>query len=226
MHFCLSVLSKKILNLIWYHFYFFKNRSELIIEYEDLSKNALYLFQMGFDVMLMLLTCVAASTDVISYFRLGNVFTANMTGNAILLGLSVEKGALSISLLRLSSLLGFIIGVFIGSLIVTNKKKEWLYNVKLVIAVESFIIGALAIIWLLHAVPLKNEILYIAILLSSVSMGMQSAAIWHLGIPGIATTFLTGNITSIALNTVNGWRVGFKKRIKNEISDNAPFRKI
>ena len=178
-----------------------------------------------FDVMLMLLTCVAASTDVISYFRLGNVFTANMTGNAILLGLSIGKGELSISLLRLSSLLGFIIGVFAGAIIVTNKKKEWPYSVKFVIAIESVIIGALAAIWLLHSIPLKNEILYIAILLSAVSMGMQSAAIWHLGIPGIVTTFLTGNITSIALNTVNGWEVGFKKRIKNEIPDNPSVPK-
>lgn len=178
-----------------------------------------------FDVMLMLLTCVAASTDVISYFRLGNVFTANMTGNAILLGLSIGKGELSTSLMRLSSLLGFIIGVFAGAIIVINKKKEWPYNVKLVIGIESVIIGALAVIWLFHSIPLKNGILYIAILLSAISMGMQSAAVWHLGIPGIVTTFLTGNITSIGLNTVNGWRFGFKKRIKNEIPDNPPVPK-
>lgn len=172
-----------------------------------------------FDLMLMLLACVAGSTDVISYYRLGNVFTANMTGNVILLGLSIGNGELHTSLLRLASLAGFIIGVFISALIVEldDEKKEWSYYVKLAIAIESSIICVLALIWLMHDGSLENEILYIAVLLSAISMGLQSAAIWHLDIPGVVTTFMTGNITSIGLNTVRGWKQGFKKRIKNKI---------
>ncbi|HUZ60451.1 MAG TPA: YoaK family protein [Hanamia sp.] len=76
-----------------------------------------------FDIILMLLACVAGSTDILSYFRLGHAFTANMIGNMVLLGISIGKGALSTSLYRFASLVGFFIGVFIGALIVVQKKR-------------------------------------------------------------------------------------------------------
>ena len=57
--------------------------------------------------MLVLLACVAGSVDVMSYYRLGNVFTANMTGNTVLLGLSIGQGNVASSLHRLAALAGF-----------------------------------------------------------------------------------------------------------------------
>lgn len=177
-----------------------------------------------FDVMLMLLACVAGSTDIISYYRLGHVFTANMTGNVILLGISIGQGELSTSLYRVASFAGFFAGVFIGALIVENRreKKNWAYFVMVAIVVEGIIIATLAIIWLTHLGPLANSILYIAILLSAISMGIQSAAIWHLDIPGVVTTFITGNITSIGMSAIKGLRLGFKKEIKTE-DTSIPF---
>ena len=173
-----------------------------------------------FDVMLMLLACVAGSTDIISYYRLGHVFTANMTGNVILLGISIGQGELFTSLYRVASLAGFFVGVFIGALIVENKnkKRKWPYFVMIAIVVESAIIATLAIIWLAHNGPLENSILYIAILLSAISMGIQSATIWHLDIPGVVTTFITGNITSIGMSTIKGLRRGFKKNVRTSTS--------
>ncbi len=167
-----------------------------------------------FDAMLMLLAGVAGSTDILSYYRLGHVFTANMTGNLILLGISIGQGELSTSLYRLTSFAGFILGVFIGSLIVVNRKREWSYYITIAMTIESVLIGTLAILWLVHSGPLTNSLLYIGILLSAISMGIQSAAIWHLDIPGVVTTFITGNITSIGMSAVNGLRNGFKKNVK------------
>ncbi len=180
-------------------------------QYQKIKSNP----SLWFDATLMLLACVAGSTDILSYFRLGNVFTANMTGNIILLGISIGQGALSTSLYRLISLFGFIMGVFIGALIVVNKKRGWLYNVTIAVGIESIMIGSLTIIWLLHSKPLESTVLYIGILLSAVSMGIQSAAIWHLKIPGVVTTFLTGNITSLATSLTRGLRQGFTKKIKS-----------
>lgn len=179
-----------------------------------------------FDAMLMLLAGVAGSTDILSYYRLGHVFTANMTGNLILLGISIGQGELSTSLYRLTSLAGFIVGVFIGSFIVVNRKREWNYYITIAVIVESIIIGTLAIIWLAHTGPLKNSILYVGILLSAISMGIQSAAIWHLNIPGVVTTFISGNITSIGMSAVKGLRGGFKKNIKAQNIESLYVKKL
>jgi uncharacterized membrane protein YoaK (UPF0700 family) len=174
-----------------------------------------YSSSVWFDTMLILLACVAGSIDVISYYKLGHVFTANMTGNTILLGLSIGQGKVASSLHSLAALVGFIAGTFAGALIVENKKKGWSYYITLSIGIESFIIFILALMWFEQTIPLQNALLYISILLSAIAMGIQSATIRHLNIPGVVTTFITGTITSIGMSVVTGLRNGFKKKIKD-----------
>jgi len=163
----------------------------------------------------MLLAGVAGSIDVMSYYRLGHVFTANMTGNTILLGLSIGQGELSSSLHSLAALAGFLIGAFAGAFIVENTKKGWSYYITLSLTIESIFIAILAVIWFQQSKALDNNSLYIAILLSAIAMGMQSSTIRHLNIPGVVTTFITGTITSIGMSAIKGLRLGFKKRDKN-----------
>jgi uncharacterized membrane protein YoaK (UPF0700 family) len=178
-----------------------------------------------FDIMLILLASVAGSVDVMSYYRLDHVFTANMTGNTILLGLSIGQGRLSDSLHSLAALAGFFAGALIGSLIVENTKKAWSYYINLSLSIESFIIFLLALIWFEESNPLNSSILYISILLSAVAMGMQSATVRHLNIPGVVTTFITGTITSIGMSAVKGLRNGFKRKVKDGLPQSfAPKR--
>jgi uncharacterized membrane protein YoaK (UPF0700 family) len=174
-----------------------------------------YTSSVWFDVMLILLASVAGSIDVMSYYRLNHVFTANMTGNTILLGLSIGQGKLASSMHSLVALAGFFSGAFAGALIVENKKKGWSYYITLSVAIEAFIIFILALIWFKESTPLQNPVLYISILLSAIAMGIQSAAIRHLNIPGVVTTFITGTITSIGMSAVSGLRNGFKKKVKD-----------
>src|SRR5215207_9278092 len=44
------------------------------------------------DAMLVLLSAAAGCVDAVSYLSQGHIFTANMTGNPMLLGLSVGPG--------------------------------------------------------------------------------------------------------------------------------------
>ena len=46
----------------------------------------------GRDTMILILAWAAGSLDAIGYLGLGHVFTANMTGNAVLLGLALGQG--------------------------------------------------------------------------------------------------------------------------------------
>lgn len=185
--------------------------------------NTPYKSSAWFDIMLMMLAGVAGSIDVMSYFRLDHVFTANMTGNTILLGLSIGQGKLSSSLHSLAALAGFIIGALIGAFIVENKKKGWSYYITLSFAVESLIIALLAMIWL-QGRPPDGFLLYLAISLSAIAMGMQSATIRHLNIPGVVTTFITGTMTSIGMSAVKGLRQGFTKTDRS-LTDEIPVPK-
>jgi uncharacterized membrane protein YoaK (UPF0700 family) len=179
----------------------------------QLSSN-IHLKPLLFDIILVLLAAVAGSIDVISYFQF-HTFTANMTGNTILLGLSIGEGKLASSMHSMTALLAFIGGAFIGAFIVEKKDRGWSSNITRSIAVESIFIAAFSLLTLYHAPLLKNFILYISIILSAAAMGMQSAAMRHLKIPGVVTTFITGTVTSIAMSAVSGLRMGFKKHETN-----------
>lgn len=181
---------------------------------KNLHKSAIW-----FEIMLILLACVAGSLDVISYYKLDHVFTANMTGNTILLGLSIGQGKVASSLHSLAALAGFFTGAVIGAFIIENTKKGWSHYVTLSIAIETIIIFSLVVIWFYEGDKLSNFALYISIVLSAIAMGIQSAAIRHLNIPGVVTTFITGTITSIGVGAVSGLRNGFRKKIKEKFSE-------
>jgi uncharacterized membrane protein YoaK (UPF0700 family) len=169
-----------------------------------------------FELMLVLLACVAGSVDVMSYYRLGNVFTANMTGNTILLGLSIGQGNVASSLQRMAALAGFFSGALIGAYIIENTKNGWSHYITLSVAIETLIIFVLVVIWIKEEKITNNYVLYVSIILAGISMGIQSATIRHLNIPGIITTFLTGTITSLGMSTIKGIKGGFKKKIKKK----------
>ena len=181
-------------------------------------KSKLHKSAVWFDIMLVLLACIAGSVDVMSYYRLGHVFTANMTGNTILLGLSIGQGNLASSLHSLAALAGFFTGALIGAFIIENTEKAWSYYVTLSITVETIIIFILTFIWIQKTQVLNNDVLYFSIALSAIAMGIQSAAIRHLNIPGVVTTFLTGTITTIGMSVVKGIKRGFKKKTKEGIT--------
>jgi len=168
-----------------------------------------------FDVMLLLLAAVAGSIDVMSYYKLGHVFTANMTGNTILLGLSIGQGKLASSLHSLAALGGFFTGAFVGAFIVENTKRGWSYYITLSVSIECLIIFILVLIWFEEKEQMDNVVLYFSIVLSAIAMGIQSATVRHLNIPGVVTTFITGTITSIGMGAIKGLRSGFKKRVKD-----------
>lgn len=167
--------------------------------------------------MLILMASVAGSIDVISYYKLGHVFTANMTGNTILLGLSLGQGKLASSFHSLTALAGFFTGAIIGALIVENTKKGWSHYITLSVAVESFIILILVFIWFTDRDIGDNYILYISISLAAIAMGIQSATIKHLNIPGVVTTFITGTITSIGMDAISGFKSGFKRKVNKAL---------
>ena len=74
------------------------------------------------NIMLLLLCLTAGIVDVIGYLSIGHVFTANMTGNIVLLGLSIGNSLHATAVYSLIALFGFIIGVIISAAIVGTGK--------------------------------------------------------------------------------------------------------
>ncbi|HWO43776.1 MAG TPA: YoaK family protein [Candidatus Eisenbacteria bacterium] len=160
---------------------------------------------LGRESMLLILALAAGSVDAISYLGLGHVFTAMMTGNIVLLGLALAQGEVLAALRSILALIGFAAGVFIGAVFVERESgpREWPIAVTRSLAVETSILAlaAAATVVVDHTRPRLNSLL---IVLFAVAMGMQSAAVRRLGVPGIATTYITGTLTTLVVDLL-GW---------------------
>jgi uncharacterized membrane protein YoaK (UPF0700 family) len=184
---------------------------------------------LGRESMLLLLTLAAASVDAISYLGLGHVFTAMMTGNTVLLGLALAQGEALAALRSILALIGFTIGVFAGALIVDRESEpaEWPAAVTTALAFETLILAMFAAASTLFD-STRAVIIYLLIIMSAFAMGIQSAAVRRLGVPGIATTYITGTLTSLMIDLL-GWlrsitaRLPVSKTVKRDDLARIPW---
>jgi uncharacterized membrane protein YoaK (UPF0700 family) len=155
------------------------------------------IFPPGRDTMVLVLTWAASGVDAISYLGLGHVFTANMTGNAVLLGLAIGQGQGLAALRSIIALVGFAVGAALGAVIVEKGTypTDWPATVTRAMWMEGIILAVFGVTW--HLGARNGAILYALITLSALAMGIQSAAIRHLKVPGVATTYITGTLTSM-----------------------------
>ncbi|HTW88733.1 MAG TPA: YoaK family protein [Candidatus Binataceae bacterium] len=155
------------------------------------------------DKFLFLLAVTSGSADGWSFLRLGHAFVANMTGNTVLLGISIF-GKDGNVLHPLVSLAAYGVGVAAGSFLTRHVKPGsiWSKSVSLTLLLETLLLFAAAVGWIkIHAAPSRAESL---ILLGCVAtgIGLQSGALLPLRLPGIITTYITGTWTTFVSGLV------------------------
>jgi len=163
---------------------------------------------MGRNARLLLLTWAAGSVDAISYLGLDHVFAAMMTGNTVLLGLAIAEAHILAALRSILALGGFSLGVAIGAWVAGRDQKQgdWPSAVTRAIALEEIILGLFAVTWHLTSPPRSPSVVYALIVLLSLAMGIQSAAVQRLGVTGVMTTYITGTLTSLVVGIVGRLR--------------------
>jgi len=154
---------------------------------------------LGKRTMLLLLTLAAGSMDSISYLGLGRVFPAMMTGNVVFLGLTAGQGEYLAASRGFVALIGFSIGVITGAAVVEKKPREekWPLSVTWALILELWLLVLFVCIWLASGGQQTGVFKYVLILISAMAMGVQSAAVGYLGVPGITTTYITGTLTAL-----------------------------
>lgn len=152
------------------------------------------------DVLLMLLAIAAGSADAWGYFGLNHSFVANMTGNTVLIGVAIAKvhGDL---LHPLISLACYAAGVGAGTALTRTMITEgvWAKTVSWTLLLESFLIAGVEVAWAVlltgsGAATVERNVL-LAVL--AFAVGLQSAAMLRLSVPGIVTTYITGTLTNL-----------------------------
>ncbi|MEV5440843.1 YoaK family protein [Streptomyces sp. NPDC052682] len=147
--------------------------------------------------VLLTLTAVSGLIDAVTYLGIGRIFTANMTGNVVVLGFaaagapgfSVPHAATSLGTYLAGAVTGGRIAVWLGE----GSRRTW---ARVTLAVEAALMGAASVV--AYVSPGHAGTAYALIILTALAMGLRNATVRRLGVPDLTTTVLTMTLTGLA----------------------------
>jgi len=148
--------------------------------------------------LLLALAVGAGVVDALSYLGLGKVFTANMTGNTVLLGVAVATGNGADAARSGVALGSFCVGVAAG-VALTRTRRPWPRAVAPALWLEAAALSLLLVLWAAAGVASTRFVLVAA---AGVAMGSQSAAVRGSDVRGVNTTFMTSTLMNAIARTV------------------------
>jgi uncharacterized membrane protein YoaK (UPF0700 family) len=152
-------------------------------------------------VALFGLTFVTGVIDAVSFLGLGHVFTANMTGNVVLLGFALA-GTADLSVGRsLAALCAFATGSVVGGRM-TNKWQPRPAR-QLLFAMHAEVLFLCLAAGIAFVVKPETSLarLYLVIVLTATAMGLRNAVVRKLAVPDLTTTVLTLTVTGLAADS-------------------------
>jgi uncharacterized membrane protein YoaK (UPF0700 family) len=166
------------------------------------------------------MTAVTGLVDAVSFLSLGRVFTANMTGNIVLLAFATAHVS-GLSIARsLTALLAFLAGAILGGRVMARASADS----QIRLAAQAFL---LEVAFLFAAsfcgIGYRADLLedsfqpFALIALTALAMGTRNAAVRKLAIPDLATTVLTLTITGIGADSslANGKNPRLARRVES-----------
>jgi uncharacterized membrane protein YoaK (UPF0700 family) len=150
---------------------------------------------------LLALTFTTGFVDAASYLGLGHVFTANMTGNVVLLGFGIAGGNALPVLAPLVSLAAFLAGSLAGGVLAARLGERHSVHVARALAIEVALIAAAAVLAAAISVHPGTIAAGVVIALLAFAMGVRNATVRRIGIPDLTTTVLTMTLTGLAADS-------------------------
>jgi uncharacterized membrane protein YoaK (UPF0700 family) len=163
-------------------------------------------WRMGYEeIGLAWLSLASGCTDVLSFLKLGDVFTSAMTGNTALLAIAVGQGRTIVALRSLSALFGFMLGVALCTMIynLADPERTERRRLRQLLLIEALFLGACAALWTMNGDPIPGNARYAVILLSAIGMGIQGAVASRINVSGISTIVFTSVLVRIVM-TITG----------------------
>jgi uncharacterized membrane protein YoaK (UPF0700 family) len=150
---------------------------------------------------LLVLTFSTGLVDAASYLGLGRVFTANMTGNIVLLGFGIAgSGGLPV-VAPLVSLAAFLAGSAAGGVLATRIGDRHAEHVARALWIEVALVLAAAGVAAAADVAPSTFWADVVIALLALGMGVRNATVRRLAVPDLTTTVLTMTLTGLAADS-------------------------
>jgi uncharacterized membrane protein YoaK (UPF0700 family) len=164
---------------------------------------------------MLLLAFGTGMIDAIGYLGLDRVFTGNMTGNVVILGMALA-GSDDLPILGpFLALVGFMLGAAVAGRLVPFKATAWIPRFSWMLTANALLMLVCAVgLLVLGERPTTVEAAAITTALA-VAMGLQAGLARAIAVRDVTTVVVTSTITSLAADSVFGAnrRAGAARRI-------------
>jgi uncharacterized membrane protein YoaK (UPF0700 family) len=150
--------------------------------------------------VLLTLTLLSGVVDGVCYLGLGRVFTANMTGNVVVLGFATA-GAPGFSVTASLTSLGlFLVGAICGGRIIRHvSSRSRLLTTA--VTLEAAFVAAAAVVAFAATTVSTGWARYTTIAILAFAMGIRNSVIRRLAVRDMTTTVLTMTLTGLAADS-------------------------
>lgn len=162
--------------------------------------------QLGFRAKLLVaftLTTVGGFVDAVGYIALFQVFTANMSGNSIHVGMGAGQFSLNEIQRPVCAILSYVVGLIMTRIALeVAARSAWERIASFTLAAEAFLLLLFA-----HSRPamhagqiadLSSPGYFVLVAMLAFAMGIQTATLTHIGPLTLYTTFVTGTLTKFS----------------------------
>lgn len=162
-------------------------------------------------VLMLALTFTTGIVDAVGFLGLDRVFTANMTGNVVILGMALA-GADDLPVLGPAlALVGFLAGAALGGRVLRAAPAGWSDRTSGTFAATGVLAVGLGV-GALVAPPVEGTTWALVVTtLLAVAMGLQAASARRLAVKDVTTVVVTSTLTGLAADsrlaggTGDGW---------------------
>jgi uncharacterized membrane protein YoaK (UPF0700 family) len=159
--------------------------------------------------LMLALSFSTGIVDAVGYLGLDRVFTANMTGNVVILAMGLT-GAGGLPVVGpLVALVGFVVGAMLAGRVLRGVPKGWTRrDTALLTAVAVLLVVAVVPTILIAEGPYPAGIGLPVTALLAVAMGMQGGTARHIAVADVTTIVITSTLAGLAFDSWLGRRIG------------------
>lgn len=150
------------------------------------------------DGLVIVLALTTGSVDVVSYLRLGKVFSSVITGNLALLGVSAGQRNTGLAINAGLALAAYGLGVLVGGALAGTPEQDqpvWPRQATVTLALELLVLAGFSGGWLAAGGHPSGGLRLALLAVAAAAMGMQATAVRRLG--PMSTTYLTSTLTGL-----------------------------
>jgi len=161
-------------------------------------------------VLMLVLTFSTGVVDAVGYLGLDRVFTGNMTGNVVILGMALT-GAENLPIVGpIVALVGFVLGAMAAGAALRRSAKGWTARATTLLTVVGLLVTASLIPVLASGSDAPDAALLVTTGILGGAMGMQAGVARHLGVADVTTVVVTSTLVGLAFDSWFGRRNGQK----------------